>query len=198
MIDAGLERWGLLLRSKYGFMIQITPRLSLWVFLWLNPPVPLPPIHILPSSLSLFSLFSSFSFSLILFFPLSLFLSFVWHNNTYTNTSFFPLDGIGWQDYGFSSDGKQHNFAFCMEIHSRFGFTGEETFSFTGDDDVFVYLDGRLMIDLGGVHSAKNASIDLSTIPDLVKGNSYRFDFFYCERHTKASSMSLLLLLFWL
>lgn len=112
--------------------------------------------------------------------------------NKYHNPFFFPLDGKGWNDYGHDHNNVKRNFAFCMEIHTRFGLAGGEIFEFTGDDDVFVYLDSKLVIDLGGVHSAQNGSINVSTIPGLEPGKDYRFDFFYCERHTRSSSMLLI------
>jgi fibro-slime domain-containing protein len=109
---------------------------------------------------------------------------------TFSETYFFPLDGQGWQDHAIAQDGHVHNFAYCLQIHGRFAYEGGETFWFQGDDDVWVYLDNRLMIDLGGPHTDISASISLDTIGFTV-GNNYRFDFFYCERHTIASEMEL-------
>jgi fibro-slime domain-containing protein len=63
------------------------------------------------------------------------------------------------------------------------------TFQFTGDDDVWAYLNNTLAMDIGGKHGALNGSIDLDTIPGLVAGQKYNFDFFYCERHTNSADI---------
>lgn len=57
----------------------------------------------------------------------------------YSNFSFFPIDGMGWGDSAQAS-GVWHNFAFCLEAHTRFGYQGNEVFQFLGDDDVLVYI----------------------------------------------------------
>lgn len=104
----------------------------------------------------------------------------------YTNSNFFPLDG---QLYG--NEGKNHNFAFTYELHTVFQYTGGEKFSFTGDDDVFVYINKKLVIDLGGVHPQQSASVNLDTVATslgLVVGGTYQFDMFFAERHTTQSN----------
>jgi fibro-slime domain-containing protein len=63
-----------------------------------------------------------------------------------------------------SLHGKLHNFFFTTEIHTSFQYQGGETFSFTGDDDVWVF------IDIGGVHPAENASVRLDSL-SLTKGD---------------------------
>jgi len=100
----------------------------------------------------------------------------------YLNEEFFPLDGRG-----FGNEGRNHNFSFTMELHWRFTKVPGLTFYFTGDDDVWCYIDGQLRMDLGGIHEAENGSFNLDDIPGLVDGQDYSLDFFYAERHTTDS-----------
>lgn len=64
---------------------------------------------------------------------------------------------------------------------------GLEVFTFTGDDDLWVFIDDTLAIDLGGVHGAMTQSVGLDTL-GLTVGNTYDFDLFFAERHTVASN----------
>ncbi|HMR11035.1 MAG TPA: fibro-slime domain-containing protein [Polyangiaceae bacterium] len=105
---------------------------------------------------------------------------------TYNNNAFFPIDG-----QLFGNEGNSHNYHFSFELHTKFIYTGGEVFTFTGDDDLFVYVNGKLGIDLGGVHGAMNASIDLDANASklgISKGNVYPLDFFFAERHTSESN----------
>ena len=104
----------------------------------------------------------------------------------YDNSSFFPLDGRG-----FGNQGRNHNFHFTFELHMRFRYEGGESFSFTGDDDLFVFINNRLAIDLGGVHAAESDTVNLDESADelgIVIGQEYPIDFFQAERHTSESN----------
>lgn len=109
---------------------------------------------------------------------------------TYYNSSFFPLDGMA----GFNNEGRSHNYHFTYEIHSSFNYQGGETFEFRGDDDVWVYINGKKVIDIGGVHSEKVKSVNLDAVASsigITRGNVYNFDFFFAERHTTQSNFKI-------
>ncbi len=105
---------------------------------------------------------------------------------TFQNNSFFPIDG---ELFGNSSGTPDHNFHFTFELHTEFTYKegAGQVFSFYGDDDVFVYINGEIVIDIGGVHSKVAQVIELDRL-SLDDGKSYPLDFFFAERHRTQSN----------
>ena len=87
---------------------------------------------------------------------------------------FFPLDSVRSsyekaytrkQDSPLPEDNKIHNYYFGMRYDIKFklgDYIGPLSYSFTGDDDMWVVLDGKqVVIDLGGIHNAATSTVDL-------------------------------------
>jgi fibro-slime domain-containing protein len=106
----------------------------------------------------------------------------------YDNTNFFPLDNRGFGNERAGGAARSHNFAFAMELHWQFTMVPGLTFSFRGDDDVWAFINGKLVMDIGGIHGALSGSISVDTL-GLTVGQQYSFDFFYCERNVTESSI---------
>jgi fibro-slime domain-containing protein len=75
-----------------------------------------------------------------------------------------------------------------METHANFVYQKGQVFDFRGDDDVWVFINDKLALDIGGIHAATAGRIDLDTL-GLKEGQTYPWDFFFCERQMCGSSL---------
>lgn len=116
---------------------------------------------------------------------------------------FFPAD-----DRGFgNSEGPlkwaqpgSHNYHFTYELATEFTYIHpdrrdyEMVFTFTGDDDVWVFINNKLAVDIGGVHGQVTQSINLDDAAEelgLEPGGVYDLTLFFCERHTSESNFQI-------
>ena len=109
---------------------------------------------------------------------------------SFESGSFFPLDTATSIPFPYRPGNNAANFHFAMHAKAAFEYVPGLKFEFKGDDDVWIFIDKKLVLDIGGMHSAVAGTIDLDVL-GLVEGRSYQFDMFYNERHTVGSSISI-------
>lgn len=110
------------------------------------------------------------------------------------SSNFYPIDDFLFLDEeenipnpNNSIQQRGHNYHFTMEISAEFEYTPGQTFYFRGDDDVWVFIDSTLVVDIGGIHGPVEGAVNLDTL-GLTAGNTYSFKLFFAERHCCGSN----------
>lgn len=102
------------------------------------------------------------------------------------NTNKVTQDEGNSKSTGESDDGKDHNWLFGMRYSFEFtlgDYTGPLNFYFRGDDDFWLFVDGKLRTDLGGIHSSVGANLDMSKCIDTNdRDKTHKIDIIYTER----------------
>ena len=89
----------------------------------------------------------------------------------YSNEMFFPLDGLP-NTWG-NTPTWTHNYGFTSAARTWFQYSGVSGLTFVGDDDVWVFVNKKLAVDLGGTHQRRTGSVTL----DAANGHGYVCDF---------------------
>lgn len=115
------------------------------------------------------------------------------------NPGFYPLDDFEYLDsaktiknpkFDWDVQGCKHNYSFSMKISAQFKYVKGQYFEFRGDDDVWVFINNRLVVDIGGCHSPVEGAVDLDTL-GLVEGTEYPFQIFFSERNATGSNFKM-------
>ena len=112
----------------------------------------------------------------------------MYETGTETRSSKAGYGNPRWESSSKGNGGRNQHF--CFESHAKFEFKKGLRFSIRGDDDIWVFIDNKLAVDLGGTHLMAPGYVDLDYfMKDAEVGSTYDIDIFFCDRRTTMSNM---------
>lgn len=130
-----------------------------------------------------------------------------------TDSPYFTDSGVtSTADYGETYLDRNYNYTLASQGQFVYFEDQDYYFNFEGDDDVYLFINGELVLDLGATHGISRAKININDYVNwaqdnlsssdsgvkaraeklnLVDGESYRFDFFYMERHGTGANLKI-------
>ena len=138
----------------------------------------------------------------------------IYEDDTASSLQFYPIDGLGYDailgdttdktDSPYEKDKNGNitatvrpedpNGSYTLRGEAQFVYQEDLYFEFSGDDDVYMYVNGVLALDLGGAHGicTKRVNLkDVATKCHLTPGEVATFTFFYMERNSDASNFKI-------
>lgn len=103
---------------------------------------------------------------------------------------FFPLDDGSEYATAFGNQGKGHNFSFTGELHATFVPRAGDTLEVRSDDDLYVFVDDALALDLSGTHVALSKTVKLDDLA-LSLAEQHVLHVFYAERLGATGALTL-------
>lgn len=128
----------------------------------------------------------------------------IYEDDSVTAKQFYPIDGLGYDailgdttdkanDSG-SNRPEHPNGNYALRGEAQFVYRDDLYFEFSGDDDVYMYINGVLALDLGGAHGICTKRVNLKDVAKqchLTEGEVATFTFFYMERNSDASNFKI-------
>lgn len=138
----------------------------------------------------------------------------IYEDDTASSLQFYPIDGLGYDailgdttdktDSPYQKDENgnitatvrpEHpNGSYTLRGEAQFVYQDNLYFEFSGDDDVYMYINGVLALDLGGAHGICTKRVNLKDVAakcHLTPGDVATFTFFYMERNSDASNFKI-------
>jgi fibro-slime domain-containing protein len=109
----------------------------------------------------------------------------------YQGMGFFCVNGRLFDGGNGGAQGGNRNYDFTYTIDANFTFHPNQGqyFAFSGNDDIWVFVDGKLVVDLGGMHANLLQRIDMDRLNWLVDGHDFNLKMFYAQRNRPTANL---------